>query len=45
MKTSWTLVKLSMAPEADYYYCLHSLIKWNVRGGQRQVQGRFWDQL
>lgn len=39
MKTPWTLVKLSVALEADYYFCHHPH-KMECKGrGQRQVKG------
>ena len=41
VKTSWTLIKLSVACEADFYFYPHPLIKWSVSGerGQRLVKG------
>ena len=41
MKTSWTLIKLSVACEADFYFYPHPLIKWSVsvERGQRLVKG------
>lgn len=41
VKTSWTLIKLSTAREADFCFCPHPLIKWSVSGerGQRLVKG------
>ena len=41
VKTSWMLIKLSVAREADFYFYSHPLIKWSVSGerGQRLVKG------
>lgn len=41
VKTSWTLIKLSVAREADFCFYSHPLIKWSVSGerGQRLVKG------
>ena len=41
VKTSWTLIKLSKACEADFCFCPHPLIKRSVSGemGQRLVKG------
>ena len=41
VKTSWTLIKLSVAREAGFCFDPHPLIKWSVSGerGQRLVKG------
>lgn len=44
VKTPWTLVKLFVALEADYYFCHHPH-KMECKGQGQTGEGRFWDFL